>query len=75
MFDSGIFQANVRAESARRGWTIEKLAEESGVENATLRSYLRSSNPSTPGLDKAAAISAAFGCSIDALMRDNLATD
>lgn len=72
MFDSGIFQANVRAESARRGWSIEKLSETSGVEQTTLRSYLRSTNPSIPGLDKAAAISAAFGCSIDSLMRGSI---
>lgn len=55
----------IRAERARRGWTREKLSQESGIPVATIGAYENAENRIT--LENAWKIADAFGMSLGTL--------
>lgn len=57
---------NIKVERVKRGWTQDDLARESGVSQNSIARY--ETGDTTPGLDQAFKLAAAFGCSIDAIV-------
>lgn len=58
--------ATLRAERARRGWTVEKAASLSGVSASSLKAYEHGARDM--GFSNAVALADLYGISLDALV-------
>lgn len=66
MYNIETVAGNIRAERARKNWTIEQLANESGVSKDSIAAY--ESAKTGMGLDKACAICKALGITMNQLV-------
>lgn len=66
MYDINYVASTIRAERGRKGWTIERLANESGISKESITAYENAK--SGMGLDKACAICLALGITPDELV-------
>lgn len=62
------FSRRLRELRNRNDWTVQEMAERSGVPKRTLDKYMQKENPAQPGLDAIVMISKGLGVSLDWLL-------